>query len=203
MKRATRARGAAYGAVLLAAFVLTPFAAFAAEATEHEGMPQLNFANPLTVSQIVWMAVVFLAFYMLLSRWALPMVAGVIESRAASIAADLQAAHTAKAESDAAAREVASATRAASAEAQARIAEAVAQAKAEAAVRAEESNRRLEQLLVSAEEQITAARTTAMGALREVASETAMSVVYRLTGRPSEPHLIDEAVGDAIAARAG
>jgi F-type H+-transporting ATPase subunit b len=197
MARASRLR-------FLTCYVLMlPGLALAGEAPEHEGMPQLNFANPLTVSQIVWMAVVFLAFYMLLSRWALPMVSEVVEARAASIAADLEAARTAKADADAAARDVASATRRASAEAQAQIAEAVARAKAEAAVRAEDSNRRLEQLLVSAEEQISAARASAMGALREVATDTATSVVYRLTGRAGDAAVIDDAVGAAIAARAG
>jgi F-type H+-transporting ATPase subunit b len=200
--RAACLRALTWFVLMLPGWML-PGLARAAEAAEHEGMPQLNFANPLTVSQVVWMGVVFVAFYMLLSRWALPMVAEVVEGRAAAIAADLEAARAAKAEADAAAREVTSATRTASAQAQAQIAEAVAQAKAEAALRAEAANRRLEQLLVSAEEQIMAARTTAMGALREVAADTATSVIFRMIGRSGDPGMVDDAVGSAIAARAG
>ncbi len=30
-------------------------------------MPQLDFANPLTISQVVWMALIFGALYFLLS----------------------------------------------------------------------------------------------------------------------------------------
>jgi len=182
---------------------LFPIVAFAQEQTEHEGMPQLNFANVLTTSQVVWMAVVFVAFYLLLSRWALPQVASVLEMRASSIAGDLDVARQSKAEADAAVREVAEATRRANAEVQARIAEAVAHAKAEAAAVAEASNRRLDEQLQVAEAQIAAASQSAMGALRQVASQTAGSVVDRLTGRPAEPQVIDAAVDSALAARAG
>jgi F-type H+-transporting ATPase subunit b len=181
--------------------LLCPLVAFAQENPEHEGMPQLNFNNVLTTSQVVWMVIVFAGFYVLLSRWALPQVASVLETRAASIAADLTAAREAKAASDEAAREVTQATRNANAEAQARIAEAVAQANSEAAARLEVSNKRLDEQLAMAEAQIAATSRAAMGALRQVAAETASSVVDRLTGRPSPPDLIDSAVASALAAR--
>ena len=44
-------------------------------------MPQLDFANPLTIAQIVWLAIIFFTLYLLLSRWALPQVAEVLEVR--------------------------------------------------------------------------------------------------------------------------
>ena len=37
-------------------------------------MPQLDFANPLTTSQVVWGAIIFVVLYILLSRIALPKV---------------------------------------------------------------------------------------------------------------------------------
>ncbi len=40
-----------------------------------------------------------------------------------------------------------------------------------------------------------------MGALREVAAETAGAVVARLTGQDADPAAVDEAVGDVMAAR--
>jgi len=186
----------------MVAVLLDPAVARAAEETaEHEGMPQLDFANVLTISQVVWMFIVFAVFYLLLSRWALPQVATVVEHRAASIAADLAAARSAKAESDASMREVAEATRSANAEAQARIATAVGAAKAEAAARAAEANERMDAQLHASEAQIASARKAAMGALRQVASETAGLMVSRLTGRPAEPQLVDTAVGTALAGR--
>lgn len=183
------------------AVTLLPVVAFAQEQTEHEGMPQLNFANVLTTSQVVWMVIVFAGFYVLLSRWALPQVATVVEARASSIAADLEVARAAKAESDSAAREVAQATRDANAKAQAQIAEAVAQAKAEAAARLEISNKRLDEQLALAEAQITATTQSAMGALRQVAADTAASVIERLTGQEATSEVVDAAVASALAAR--
>src|SRR5579871_1371583 len=99
---------------LLAALLL-PSAAYA------EGMPQLDFANPLTTSQVVWGAVIFAVLYVLLSRLALPKVGEVIEERARHIAADLETAQAAKTRSDEAAKQVADATAKARAEAQAAI----------------------------------------------------------------------------------
>jgi F-type H+-transporting ATPase subunit b len=92
-----------------AASALVPSLAFAQEAAEH-GMPQLDFANPLTISQVVWLAIIFFALYLLLSRWALPQVASVIEARGSSIAEDLNAARRAKAQADAAVAEFTQAT---------------------------------------------------------------------------------------------
>ena len=68
-------------------------------------MPQLDFANPLTTSQVVWGAIIFVVLYILLSRVALPQVAAVIEERARHIAADLETAQAAKARSDEAAKQ--------------------------------------------------------------------------------------------------
>jgi F-type H+-transporting ATPase subunit b len=178
-----------------------PAVALAAETAEHEGMPQLNFASPLTTSQVVWMALIFFAFYMLLSRWALPQVASVLEDRTTRINNDLDAARAAKSEVDAALAEVQRATREAQAEAQAQIAASVARAKAEAAAQAEQANARLEAQLASAEAQIATARTAAMGALRQVASETTSILIGRLTGQAPELGRVDDMVGAVIAAR--
>ena len=67
----------------------------AAHAAE-KGMPQLNFANPLTLAQVVWLAIIFFALYLLLDRWALPKVSEVLDMRASKIAADLDAAKQAR-----------------------------------------------------------------------------------------------------------
>ena len=47
---------------LLVALLLAPAIARA------EGMPQLDFGNPLTISQVVWGAIIFIVLYVLLSR---------------------------------------------------------------------------------------------------------------------------------------
>ena len=165
-------------------------------------MPQLDFGNPLTISQVVWMLIIFGGLYLLFSRWALPQVAEVVDARSSRIGADLDAARAAKAESDAAAAEVTDASARASAEAQSRINAAVAKAKAEAAEQARAANERLDAQLADAEQRIGAARAGAMGALREVATETAGLVVGRLTGQPPNQAAVQVAVDHALAARA-
>ena len=61
-------RGTSLGGVTLGASlgVLLPTAAMA------DGLPQLDFTTPLTISQIVWGAIIFIVLYILASRFALP-----------------------------------------------------------------------------------------------------------------------------------
>ena len=183
-----------------ASALLVPAAAFAA-GPEKEGMPQLDFHSPLTISQVVWMALIFAGLYVLFARWGLPRVASVIEERRASIDGDLATAWSAKAQSDAAVAELTEATRSARAEAQSAITSASDQAKSEAAARATEMNATLDAQLHEAEGRIAEARSAAMGALRQVAGETAIAVVARLTGKAPESARVDEAVGQLLAAR--
>jgi F-type H+-transporting ATPase subunit b len=180
---------------LLVALLMAPAVARA------EGMPQLDFANPLTTSQVVWGAIIFAVLYIVLSRFALPRVAEVIQQRAEHIAADLETARASKGRADEAAVEVAAATARARAEAQAAINAALDVAKQEGAVRIAALNERLEKQLQEAEAQINAARAAAMSALREVATETAATVIGRLTGAPADPQRLNGAVGAALAAR--
>ncbi len=162
-------------------------------------MPQLDFGNSLTIAQVVWMALIFGALYLLLSRWALPQVGTVLEHRAARIGADLDTARLARDQADGAIAELQAATRKASAEGQAAIAQAMAEAKGEAADQARLANERLDAQLHEAERRIAAARTAAMGALRTVAAETAGTVVQRLTGTTPDQHTVDGAVDAALA----
>ena len=166
-----------------------------------EGMPQLDFKTPLTTSQVVWGAIIFVVLYILLSRTGLPMVASVLEERAAKIAKDLDEARAAKAGADEGMRQADQATAKAHAEAQAAINAALDEAKKTAAAQAEVLNARLEKQLQDAEAQIAQARASAMGALREVAMETAVTVVTRLSGKAPDAGRLDTAVGSALAAR--
>jgi F-type H+-transporting ATPase subunit b len=182
--------------LLLAAFLLLPAAASA------KGMPQIDFANPLTTAQVVWGAIIFVVLYLLLSRWGLPQVAAVLEQRAANIAGDLDAARAAQGSADAAVAELTRATREAHAGAQAEIAEAVAAAKAKADAQAVELNAKLDAQIAKAEERIAQARRAALGALEQVAVDTANVVVSRLIGTPIDHGAVPRAVADVLAARA-
>ena len=94
--------------------------------------------------------------------------------------------------------ELTEATRRARSEAQASVATATLQAKAEAAAQAATANERLDSQLAEAEGRISAARASAMGALRQVAGEAATAVVLRLTGQAPDGALIDRAVSSRL-----
>jgi F-type H+-transporting ATPase subunit b len=185
------------GVVPLAAATLAmlPAAAWA------EGMPQLDFSTKLTLSQVVWGAIIFALLYFLLSRTGLPWVATVLDERATRVAKDLDEARAAKASADAGMTEADQATAKARAEAQAAINAALDEAKKAAAVESEALNARLEKQLQESETQIAEARASALRALRQVATETAATVVTRLTGSAPDAARLDGAIGSALAAR--
>lgn len=178
-----------------ALFLLMPTAAMAA------GLPQLDFNNPLTIDQAGWGAVIFVILLLLCWRWGLPKVATVLEQRAGTIAADLDAARDSKTEADAAIVEMDAAIARARAEAQAAINEAVGKAKQEAAGQAAALNARLEAQLQQAEQRIAAAQGAAMRALRTVATDAAGTLIARLTGSAPDAARVERAVGAALAAR--
>ncbi|HBK06487.1 MAG TPA: F0F1 ATP synthase subunit B' [Acetobacteraceae bacterium] len=181
--------------LLAAGLLMLPAAAKA------EGMPQLDFSTPLTLSQVVWGAIIFIVLYIMLSKTGLPMVASVLEERATKIAKDLNEARAAKASADAGMAEADQATAKARAESQSAINAALEEAKKAAAAQAETLNARLEKQLHDAETQIAQARASAMSAIRQVATETAVTVVSRLTGATPDAAQVDSAVGSALAAR--
>ena len=176
--------------------------AFAVTSAAHaDTMPQLDPAHGLLVAQLVWGAVIFAVFYLLVSRWGLPRVGAVLALRAGTIAADLERAHNDKADADAAVAELTAARREAYAKSQAAIAEAAARAKAEAAARLAEQESRLDAQTEESEARIGQARVAAMGALHQVSTETASAVMARLTDGFNDEHRLDQAVRDLLAER--
>lgn len=166
-----------------------------------EGMPQLDFGNPLTVSQVVWGAIIFIVLYLMLSRTGLPLVASVLDERASKIAHELESAREAKLRADSGMKDAQEATAKARAEAQASLNAAVNAAKQAAAEQSETLNARLDKQLKDSEAQIAQARASAMSSLRQVATETASIVVSRLTGTAADPGAVDQAIGSVMARR--
>ncbi len=173
------------GLVLLGA----PQAAMAAS-----GLPQMDFGNRLTLIQILWMAVIMIALYVLLSRWALPQIGGVIEARAARIQTDLDAARRARSEADAAVAALNQAIRQAREASQSTIAKAVDQAKAQANAQADELNAKLDAQLAAAEARISEARAAAMMALPPIAEDLTATLVQRLAGTAPDAPAITRAL---------
>ena len=159
------------------------------------GMPQLDFTT--FPSQIFWLIIALTVLFYVLSRKALPQIAGAIEERQDAIEDDLdraaefkRRAHQAEAAYEAAlaaARaEVARITAEAKAAVQAEVDEVVAKAEAEIAARATESERR-----------INAVRAEAAASVESVARETAAALVGALAPGVTPA---DDAVAAAVAA---
>ena len=192
-------------AVLLALMALTlPTAALAAGAEAVPGMPQLAFGHAvqgrLLISQVVWLLIIFGLLYWLVKNIGLPRVAEVLEDRRKRIEGDLEAAQRMKQDADAAMVAHRAATTKARAEAQAAVAAAVEAAEDETNARTDALSARLAAQINAAEERIGQARTTAMGALREVATETTTAVVAKLLGH-AEPRAVAAAVDRELALR--
>jgi F-type H+-transporting ATPase subunit b len=190
-------------AIVLALAAMPAMAQVAAEhpgATSSGGMPQLDFGNPWTIAQVVWMLIIFGLLYFVMAHFALPQVAGVLEARRQRIEGDLESAQAAKQRADAALAELQAATARARAEAQSAIAEATQQAQAEATARGDALNAKLAAQIDAAERRIAASRDAALGALRQVATETAEAVIGRLIGA-GDRGMVERAVDRELAAR--
>jgi F-type H+-transporting ATPase subunit b len=177
--------------------VMAPSAAFA-----ESNMPQMDFSNPLTTAQVVWMAIILVALYLTLSRWGLPEIGKVLEHRAQTIGADLETARAAKAAADHAVAELNKTMQQARAAAQADIAKAVAEAKAKALAQSQAMAEKLEAQLEDSEAQITAARTAALAAIKPVAADAASEILARLTGKIPAGDMLTPQIDAAYAARA-
>ncbi|MDD4934913.1 MAG: F0F1 ATP synthase subunit B [Acidiphilium sp.] len=162
-------------------------------------MPQMDFSNPLTGAQVVWMAIIMLILYFLMARWALPQIGGVIERRQSHIAADLDTARQAKARAEHAVAELNLAIRNAREASQSAIAEAVHAAKERARAQSVELNDRLDAQIAKAEAEINVARQQAVAALPPVARDVTASLLLRLTGEPADPARIDRTLASLSA----
>ncbi len=163
-------------------------------------MPQLDFGNPLIISQLVWLLIIFGLLYYVMSVYALPRVESVLQDRRQRIEGDLDAAQTMQRDAEAAMAAHHAATMKARAEAQAAIADAVASAQADAQARADALAAKLAEQIAGADARIEASRDAAMGALRQVASETTQALLTRLTGT-ADSAAVGGAVDRALAAR--
>ena len=174
---------------------LSPAAAMA-EGT----MPQMDFHNPLTGTQVLWMVVILVALYLLLSRWGLPEMGRVLEHRAHVISRDLAAARAAKTEADAAVTALNRTIAQARSKAQAEVAELVGKAKATAAANAATLAARLDKNLTESEARIATARAAAMAALKPMAEDATSAILLKLTGAAAPAERVSSRVDAALAA---
>jgi F-type H+-transporting ATPase subunit b len=172
-----------------------------AAAMAESNMPQMDFSNPLTTAQVVWMAVILVALYFTLSRWGLPQIGSVLENRAMTIARDLEAARIAKAEADKAVAELNATMKKARAAAQAEIAKAESDAKAKALADGKALAAKLDAQLAYSEKLIADARAAALAAIKPVAEAASVEMLTRLTAKTPDHTIISPQIEAALAAR--
>jgi len=178
------------------ALTMVPAAAMA-EST----MPQMDFSNPLTSSQVVWMVIILVALYVALAGWGLPQIGGVLKNRAATIAQDLEAARAAKAAADKAVAELNATMKKAREAAQADIAKAESDAKAKALADAKALAAKLDAQLAYSERQIAESRAAALAAIKPVAEAASADILGRLTAKTPDHALLSPQIDAALTAR--
>jgi F-type H+-transporting ATPase subunit b len=152
-----------------------------------------NFA-----SQVLWLALTFIALYLLMSRVALPRIESILEKRRRCIADDLAQAQRLKEESDAAIAAHEKALNEARGRAQTLANETRAKASAVAAARRAEVDAKLNLHVAEAEKTIAATRSAAMTNVRGIAGEAASAIVERLIGTTPASQEIAQAVNAVL-----
>ena len=152
------------------------------------------FQKDTFASQLVSLAVAFVALYLIVSRIALPRVGSVLDARQNAIEGDLAQAQKLKDESDAALKAYESELAAARSRAQAIGAETREKLNATSEAERKTLEQRLAAKLAEAEKTIAATRKTAMSNVRGIAADAATAIVQRLTGIAPDKKSVDAAV---------
>jgi F-type H+-transporting ATPase subunit b len=194
MRRTVGLMAGAFGTLLPAAF------AFAAEKGHGEGgggggMPQLNPES--FASQLFWLAVTFILFFLIAWRVALPKIGRVLEDRRERIDRDVSKAQEVRNEAEAVLAEYEKLSAEGRASAQVVLREANELAAAEAAAEHEKLGHRLADDIQKAERRIDEARKSALEGVGDVAAEIAQAAAAKLIGLDVSKSDADGAVSRA------
>jgi F-type H+-transporting ATPase subunit b len=140
------------------------------------------FQKDTFASQLLWLALFFVALYFLASRLALPRVGSILEERRSRIAGDFAAASRMKDEADAAIAAYEKALADARSRAQALAAEARDKFNREAEAERTATEGTLNARLAAADQTIAATKAAAMANVHAIAEDTAIAIVARLVG---------------------
>jgi F-type H+-transporting ATPase subunit b len=169
----------------------------ATPASEHGGgFPP--FQKDTFGSQLLWLAIFFVALYLIAAKLALPRVGSIIADRRKRISGDLAEAARMKDAADAAIATYEKALADARARAQAMAAESRDKVNAEAEANRKAVEASLHGKLTAAEQTIAATRTAAMANVQSIAQELAIAIVERLTGKAPSKATAAAAVKAAI-----
>jgi F-type H+-transporting ATPase subunit b len=164
----------------------------------HHGGGFPPFESSTFASQLVSLAIFFVALYLIVSKLALPRVGGTIEARQNKIEGDLGEAQRLKDQSDAALKAYEGELAAARSRAQAIGNETREKLNAQADAERKALEDQLAAKLAAAEKTIATTRTAAMSNVRGIAADAAGSIVQRLTGVTPDAALVSAAVDTSL-----
>jgi F-type H+-transporting ATPase subunit b len=163
------------------------------------GKPQFPPFNKETfASQLVWLAVFFIALYAIIARVVIPRIGGIVEARRDRIAGDLAEANNLKEQSDTALK----AYETSLADARSRAQELANQTRDRLNAEAEKTRHTLEAevntKLARAEDTIAATKAAAMTNVQSIAVDAASAIVERLIGAQPNTAAVRSAVAGAL-----
>jgi F-type H+-transporting ATPase subunit b len=163
-------------------------------------MPQFN--HTYFASQLFWLYASFILLFILLSVFAMPKIASVLEDRAKRIDNDLDKAHQLKTEAEAAIAAYEKALANSRAEAH-KVLQANAQAIAAAAeARQKALGEKLAKQIKEGEARIQSAKDEALGHIREISVTLVKASLEKLTGQNVEDPQIEAAIGASLGGKA-
>ena len=155
-------------------------------------MPQLIFQD--WVPQLVWLAITFIGFYLVMARMALPRIANIIEERGDRIQRDLDEAERLKDKTEAAIASYESALASARAKAHSIAQDTRDKLGAEIEADQKKVEASIAKSMAAAEQKIQAAKTDALQHVNEVATDTATALVEKLIGKKPDAADVKKAV---------
>lgn len=156
------------------------------------------FQKDTFASQLVSLAIAFVALYLIVSRIALPRVGSLLDERQNKIEGDLSDAQKLKDQSDGALKAYESELAAARSRAQAISAETREKLNAASEAERKTLEERLSVKLADAEKTIASTRETAMSNVRGIAADAAAAIVQRLTGVLPDGTSVNRAVDASL-----
>lgn len=165
----------------------------------HEGGTFPPFDPSTFPSQLFWLAIVFIALYVLMAKKVIPQIGGILEARAAKIAGELVEAEKAKAETDTAIASYEASLAAARNKANAIAHETRSKVAHEIDARRHAAEAQLAAKLADTEQHIADVKKIALDHVSTIATETTEAVVEALVGKVGR----DEAAAAVAAVSVG
>lgn len=149
--------------------------------------------------QLIWLAISFVALYVIMSRIALPRIGTVIEERRDRIASDLDQAAQLKQETDEAIAAYEEALSEARSSALASLSDTREKLNAEVEAEKAQSEKEIAEKIAAAEASIAEQKAAALGRLGDVAADAAEVIVQELIGGKLTKTEVKQAVSKAMA----